>query len=77
VAGGAGSDEISLQLSMFKGLSAANTAAQDAAILLSNHSMVQSGTNVRITDLAGDVLTLTGVTTTSLIRNASSIFAFH
>jgi len=76
-AGGTGSDELSLQLSMFNGLSSSNTAAQDAAILLSSHAMAQSRSNVTITDLGGDVLTLKGVTTSALMQNASSIFSFH
>ena len=65
------------QLSMFNGLSATNTAAQDAAILLSNHAMAQSGSNVTITDLGRRRADPVGVTTTALIQNASSVFAFH
>jgi hypothetical protein len=71
-----GSDKLSLKLAMFKGLSASDTAAQDAAILLSSGAMVQSGSNVKITDLGGDVLTLVGVTTAQLTQNASSVFKF-
>ena len=49
-AGGSSSDVLSLKLAMFSGLSASNTAAQNAAILLSDHAMAQSGSNVTITD---------------------------
>ena len=75
-AGGSGSDALSLKLSMFSGLSAANTAAQNAAILLNDHAMAQSGSNVTITDTSGDVLTLMGVTTAALSQYASSVFQF-
>jgi hypothetical protein len=46
------------------------------AALLSSGAMAQSGSNVMITDSAHDVLTLGGVTTTTLSQNASSIFKF-
>ena len=38
--------------------------------------MAQSGANVTIADTSGDVLTLMGVTTTTLSQNASSAFKF-
>jgi hypothetical protein len=75
-AGGSGSDVLSLKLSMFSGLSAGNTAAQNAAILLSDHALAQSGSNVTLTDTSGDVLTLMGVTTAALSQYASSVFQF-
>jgi hypothetical protein len=76
VAGGAASDVIDLNLSMFSGLSSSNTAAQNFAALLSSGSAAQSGSNVTITDSAHDVLTLVGVTTTTLGLNANSVFRF-
>jgi len=75
-AGGSASDVLSLKLSMFTGLSGSNTAAQNASILLSSHAMAQSGANVTITDTSGDVLTLMGVTTSTLTQYASSVFKF-
>ena len=75
-AGGSSSDVLSLKLAMFSGLNASNTAAQNAAILLSSNAMSQSGSNVKITDTSGDVLTLMGVTTTALSQSASSVFRF-
>ena len=75
-AGGSGSDVLSLQLSMFSGLSVAKTAAQNAAILLSDHALAQSGSNVTLTDTNGDVLTLIGVSTAALSQYASSVFQF-
>ena len=62
--------------SMFSGLSSSNTAAQDLASLLSSGAAAQSGSNVKITDLAGDVLTLVGVTTSTLSTQANSVFKF-
>ena len=76
VAGGSGSDVLSLHLSMFNGLNSSNTSAQNVAILLSDGAMVQSGANVTLADTSGDVLTLMGVTTTTLSQNASSVFKF-
>ena len=70
------SDVLSLKLSMFNGLSASDTAAQNAAILLSSNAMTQSGSNVTITDTGGDVLTLMGATTSALTQYASSVFKF-
>ena len=75
-AGSGSSDVLSLGLSMFTGLSASNTAAQDVAILISNNAMAQSGSNVTITDKSGDVLTLLGVRTTTLLQDASNVFKF-
>ncbi len=57
---------------MFNGLSANTTTKQNVANPLSSHAMMQSGANVTLTDLAGDVLTLMGANTTSLSRNAGS-----
>ena len=62
---------------MFKGLGVANTAVQDVAILISNNAMAQSGSNVTITDKSGDVLTLLGVTTNTLLEDASKVFKFR
>jgi hypothetical protein len=76
LAGGSTSDVIQMNLSMFKGLSSSNTAAQDVDALLSSGAMAQSGPNVTITDLAHDVLTLRGVTTSALSLHASSVFKF-
>jgi len=76
VAGGTNGDLLSLQLSSFKGLSSANTALQNVDILLSNHQMTQSGSNVKITDTSGDELTLTGLSTSTLTQYASSAFKF-
>jgi hypothetical protein len=75
-AAASGGDVLSMKLAMFSGLSASNTAAQNAAILLSSHAMSQSGSNVTITDTNGDSLTLMGVTTTALTQYASSAFKF-
>ena len=61
---------------MFNGLSSTNTAAQNAAILMSSNAMVQSGSAVLITDLTGDRITLNGETTTALVQSASSVFKF-
>ena len=74
--GGSASDVVQLHLSMFSGLSSSNTAAQNLAHLLSSGAAAQSGSNVTITDLAHDVLTLANVTTTALSQNASSVFKF-
>ena len=76
-AGRSSSDVLSLGLSMFKGLGVANTAVQDVAILISNNAMAQSGSNVTITDKSGDVLTLLGVTTNTLLEDASKVFKFR
>jgi hypothetical protein len=76
LAGGSASDVIDLNLSMFSGLSSSNTAAQNFAAVLSSGAAAQSGSNVTITDSAHDVLTLVGVTTTTLSLNASSTFKF-
>ena len=76
VAGGASSDVLSLKLSMFNGLSSGNTASQNVALLLSGRQMAQVGANVAITDNAGDVLTLNGITTSALTQNAASVFHF-
>ena len=75
-AGGSASDVIQFSHSMFSGLSSSNTAAQDLASLLSSGAAAQSGSNVKITDLAGDVLTLVGVTTSTLTTQANSVFKF-
>ena len=61
---------------MFNGLSSTNTAAQNLADLLGSGAAMQSGHNVTITDLAGDVLTLKDVTTTMLSASANSSFKF-
>ncbi len=58
---------------MFGGLSSTNTAAQNLADLLASGGAMQSGQNVAITDLAGDVLTLKNVTT-SMLSAASNAF---
>jgi hypothetical protein len=81
VAGRSTGDVVQFDLSMFTGLNSQNTAAQDLAVLLSPQNgaaaqAVQSGPNVTITDLAGDVLTLAGVTTSTLTRHANSAFKF-
>jgi hypothetical protein len=76
VAGGTSGDALSLQLSMFKGLSSANTALQNVNILLSGNQMTQSGANVNITDTSGDELTLAGMTVSTLTQYASSAFKF-
>lgn len=75
-AGGSANDVLSLHLSMFNGLSSANTAAQNVALLLSGIAMAQSGANVKITDTSGDVLTLAGITTSTLTQYANSAFKF-
>ena len=75
-AGGAGSDVIQFDLSMFSGLSSTNTASQNLAALLASGAAMQSGNNVTIADLAGDVLTLKDVTTTMLSASANSSFKF-
>jgi hypothetical protein len=69
---GGASDVIQFNLSMFSGLSSNNTAAQSLVVLLWSSAAAQSGPNVTITDLAGDVPTPAGVTT----NNASSVFKF-
>ena len=74
--GGAGSDVVQFDLSMFSGLSSTNTAAQNLADLLGNGAAMQSGHNVTITDPAGDVLTLKDVTATMLSASANSSFKF-
>ena len=76
LAGGGASDVIQFNLSMFSGLSSINTATQNWAELLSSGAAVQSGTNVTITDSAHDVLTLMGVTTSTLPASANSVFKF-
>jgi hypothetical protein len=76
LAGGSASDVIDLNLSMFSGLSSSNTAVQNFAAVLSSGAAAQSGSNVTITDSAHDVLTLVGVTTTTLSQNANSVFKF-
>ena len=76
LAGGGASDVIELHLSMFSGLSSTNTAAQNLADLLSSGAAAQSGPNVTITDSAHDVLTLMGVTTSTLNAYANSVFKF-
>jgi hypothetical protein len=75
-AAGNGSDLISMHASMFDGLSSSNTAAQNVALLTSEHAMVQSGSNVTITDTSGDVLTLVGTSLSTLSEYASSVFKF-
>jgi hypothetical protein len=75
-AGGAGSDVIQFDLSMFSGLSSTNTASQNLAELLASGAAMQSGNNVTIADLAGDVLTLEDVTTTMLSASGNSSFKF-
>ena len=76
LAGGGASDLIQFNLSMFHGLSSTNTAAQDLADLLSSGAAARSGPNVTITDSVHDVLTLMGVTTSTLNANANSVFKF-
>jgi hypothetical protein len=76
LAGGSASDVIDLNLSMFSRLSLSNTAAQNFAAVLSSGAAAQSGSNVTITDSAHDILTLVGVTTTTLSQNANSLFKF-
>ena len=76
VAGGNASDVVQLDLAMFSGLSSTNTPAQNLATLISSGAAAQSGSNVKITDSVGDVLTLAGVTTTTLSQNANSVFKF-
>ena len=76
LAGGGASDVIQFNLSMFHGLSSTNTAAQNLADLLSSGAAAQSGPNVTITDSAQDVLTLVGVTTSTLNAYANSVFKF-
>ena len=75
-AGGAESNVIQFNLSMFSGLSSTNTASQNLADLLASGAAMQSGNNVTIADLAGDVLTLKDVTTTMLSASANSSFKF-
>ena len=53
---GASHDVIELPVTMFKGLSARNTATQNWDALVSSGAAVQSGANVTITDAAHDVL---------------------
>ncbi len=74
--GGAQGDVVQFDLSMFNGLSSSNTAAQNLADLLGNGSAKQSGQNVSITDLAGDVLTFKGVTASMLSAAANSFLKF-
>jgi hypothetical protein len=76
LAGGGASDMIEFKRSMFHGLSSTNTAAQNLADLLSSGAAAQSGPNVTITDSAHDVLTLMGVTTSTLHAYANSVFKF-
>ena len=76
LAGGGASDVIQFNLSMFHGLSSTNTATQNLADLLSSGAAAQSGPNVTITDPAHDVLTLMGVTTSTLNAYANSVFKF-
>ena len=76
LAGGGASDVVQFNLSMFHGLSSTNTAAQNLADLLSSGAAAQSGPNVTITDSAHDVLTLMGVTTSTLNAYANSVFKF-
>ena len=73
---GAGNNVVQFDLSMFNGLSSNNTPAQNLADLLASGSAVQSGQNVSITDLAGDVLTFKGVTTSMLSATANSFLKF-
>ena len=75
-AGTSGSDVLSLKLNMFNGLSSTNTAAQNAAILINNNAIVQSGTSVLITDLNHDTITLAGQTLANLKTYESSMFKF-
>ena len=75
-AGGSSSDILSLPISMFKGLSSANTSAENVAALFADNAISQSGGNAQITDSSGDVLTLEGVTTSTLSQYASSVFKF-
>ena len=74
--GGAGSDVIQFDLSMFNGLSSTNTAAQNLADLLASGAAMQAGQNVTITDLAGDVLTLKNSATAMLSAAANSLLKF-
>ena len=74
--GGASSDVIEFPVTMFKGLSSTNTAAQNWNALLSSGAAVQSGANVTITDPAHDILTLNNVTTSMLSNHASEVFKF-
>jgi hypothetical protein len=71
LAGGGASDVIQFNLSMFSGLNPTNTAAQNWADLLSSGAAAQSGANVTITDSAHDVVTLMGVTTSTLTAQAT------
>lgn len=73
---GTGSDDIQLDLSMFKGLSATNSVAQNLADLLASGAAAQSGSNLTISDLAGDVLTLKNVTASMLTAAANHVFSF-
>ncbi len=74
--GGAGSDAIQFDVSMFNGLSSTNTSAQDFAKLLASGAAVQSGQNVAFTDSAGEALTLKNVTTSMLSAAANSLLKF-
>ncbi len=74
--GGTGSDIIQFDLSMFNGLSSTNTSAQNLADLLASGAAMQSGQNVTISDLTGDVLTLKNVTTSLLGAAANSVLKF-
>ena len=74
--GGAGSDILEFDLSMFHGLSSTNTAAQNLADLLASGSAMQSGQNLTISDVTGDLLTLKNVTTTMLSAAANSVLRF-
>jgi hypothetical protein len=76
LAGGSANDVIQFNLSMFSGLSSSNAAAQNWADLLSSGAAAQSGANVTITDSAHDVLTLKGMTTSTLTAYANSVFSF-
>ncbi len=73
---GSSADVLSFHPSMFNGLSSANTAAQNVALLISENAMVQSGSNVMITDAHGDVLTLVGTHASTLSQYAQNVFKF-
>ena len=75
-ASGGSNDVLQFSASMFDGLNTNNSAAQNWSDLLSSGAAAQTGSDVTITDKAHDVLTLVGVTTTTLTANASSAFQF-
>ena len=75
-ASGTGADTIQLATSSFSYLNSSMTQAQDLAAVLNplNGSLSTSGGNTTITNSAGDRLTLTGLTPSTIAANASQ---FH